>query len=109
MMNRSKTFFITSGVYDAKLQIICEVSKEYFKVVDFEDAAVADFATFAGGKQLDVAPTSVKIVSQRDTISKMQYRAVGFPNGNIDRVAGVEHCSSGGYMYRASHQENVGL
>ena len=67
------------------------ISKEYFKVVDFEDTAVADFATFAGGKQLDVAPASVKIVSQRDTISEFEDRAVGFPNENIDRVAAVEH------------------
>lgn len=93
----------------ANIIIFSEISKEYFKVIDFEDAAVADFSTFAGGKQLDVAPTSVKIVSQGDTISEFQDRAVGFPNGNIDRVAGVEHRASGGYVYRASHQEKVGL
>ena len=29
----------------ANIIIISEKSKEYFKVVDFEDAAVADFAT----------------------------------------------------------------
>ena len=75
----------------AKLRIIREVSKEYFKVIDFEDAAVADFATFAGGKQLDVAPASVKIVSQGDTISEFEDRAVGFPHGYIDRGAAVEH------------------
>lgn len=34
--------------------------QENFKVVDAEDTAVADTATLAGGKQLDVAPTSVK-------------------------------------------------
>lgn len=80
------------GMYhNAKLLILCEVSKKYFAVIDAEDAAVADFATFAGGKQLDVAPASVKIVSQRDTISEFEDRAVGFPNGNIDRVAAVEH------------------
>ena len=70
---------------------LIELSKKYFKVIDFEDAAVADFATFAGGKQLDVAPTSVKIVSQGDTISEFEDRAVGFPYRNIDRVAAVEH------------------
>ncbi len=49
----------------AKLRIFSEVhkSEEYFEVVDAEDAAVADAAALAGGKQLDVAPTSVKIVS----------------------------------------------
>ena len=75
----------------AKLRIIREVSKEYFKVIDFEDAAVADFATFAGGKQLDVAPTSVKIVSQGDTVSEFEDGAIRLPNGYIDGVAGVEH------------------
>ena len=45
---------------NTKLVIFSEVSKKYFKVVDAEDTAVADTATLAGGKQLDVAPTSVK-------------------------------------------------
>lgn len=67
-----------------------------------EDAAVAYLAALAGGKYLYVPPTSVKIVSQRDTISEFKYRAVGFPDGNIDRVAGVEHSASGRYVYRAS-------
>ena len=50
----------------ANIIIPSEISKEYFKVVDFEDAAVADFTTFAGGKQLYVAPASVKVANQRD-------------------------------------------
>jgi len=89
----------------AKLRIFCELHKlkEYFKVVDAEDAAVADAAALAGGEQLDVAPTSVKGIAQRYDIAEFEYRAVGFPYGNIDRVAGVKHCASGGYVYRASH------
>ena len=78
---------------NTKLVIFSEVSKKYFKVVDAEDAAVADFAALAGRKYLYVPPAAVKIVSQGDTISEYQDRAVGFPYGNIDRVAGVEHCS----------------
>ena len=77
--------------------------QEYFAVVDAEDAAVANLAALAGGKYLYVPPTSVKIVSQGDTISEFKYRAVGFPDGNIDRVAAVEHSASGRYVYRASH------
>ena len=88
-------FFILQLVYInmtfLRGKSLVELSKEYIKVIDFEDAAVADFATFAGGKQLDVAPASVKIVSLRDTISEFEDRAVGFPYGNIDRIAGVEH------------------
>ena len=57
----------------ANIIIISEISKKYFKVVDFDDASVVDFATllhiviisavfsdfqFAGGKQLDVARAS---------------------------------------------------
>ena len=101
----TKSCFILNNFAYAKLRIIRELSKEYFKVIDFEDAAVADFATFAGGKYLDVAPTSVKIVSQGDTVTEFEDRAVGFPYGNIDWVAAVEHRASGGYVYRASHQE----
>lgn len=77
----------------AKLRIFSGISKEYFQVVDAEDAAVAYFAALAGGKDFDVPPTTVKIVSQGDTISEFQDRAVGFPYGNVDGVAGVEHCS----------------
>ena len=77
----------------AKLRIFSGISKKNFEVVDAEDAAVADFAALAGGKYLNVPPAAVKIVSQGDTISEFQDRTVGFPNGNIDRVAGVEHCS----------------
>ena len=78
---------------DANLRIFSEVSKEYLAIVYSEDATVADFATFAGGKQLDVAPTSIKIISQGDTISEFKNRAVAFPYGYIDGVAAVEHCS----------------
>ena len=67
--------------------------EKYFQVVDAEDAAVAYLAALAGGKYLYVPPAAVKIVSQGDTISEFQDRTVGFPNGNIDRVAGIEHCS----------------
>lgn len=83
---------------NTKLVIFSEVSKKYFKVVYAEDAAVAYFAALAGGKDFYVPPTAVKIVSQGDTISEFQDRAVGFPYGNIDRIAGVEHCASGRYV-----------
>ena len=73
----------------AKVRIFSDKSKEYFKVIDFEDAAVANLAALAGGKQLHIAPASVKIVSQGDTISEFENRTVGFPYGNIDRVAAV--------------------
>ena len=42
-------------------------------VVDAEDAAVAYLAAFTGGKYLYVLPASVKIVSQGDTISELEY------------------------------------
>ena len=84
----------------AKLRIFIGICvtillQKYFKVIDTEDAAVADFAAFAGGEQLHVAPASIKIVSQGDTISEFKDRAVGFPYGNIDWVAAVEHGASG--------------
>ena len=42
--------FIIRLKFSAKLRIFSNISKKYFKVIDAEDAAVADFATFAGGK-----------------------------------------------------------
>ena len=84
----------------AKLRIFSGICvtillKKYFKVVDTEDAVVANLAALAGGKQFYVAPASIKIVSQGDTISEFKDRAVGFPYGNIDWVAAVEHGASG--------------
>lgn len=49
---------------NTKLVIFSEVSKKYFKAVDAEDTAVAYFAALAGGKQLDIAPAAVEVVSQ---------------------------------------------
>ena len=78
----------------AKLRIFNEISitiwlQKYFKVIDTEDAAVANLAALAGGKYLYVPPASVETVSQRDTVSEFEDRTVGFPYGNIDRVAGA--------------------
>ena len=92
----------------AKLRIFSGICvtillQKYFKVIDTEDAAVANLAALAGGKYLYVPPASVETVSQRDSVTEFEYFAVGFPYGNIDRVAGVEHRASGGYVYRASH------
>lgn len=66
------THINVKDLHIAKLQKISDISKENFKVIDFEDTAVAYFATLAGGKQLNVAPTSVKIVSQGDTVSEFE-------------------------------------
>ena len=65
---------------NTKVRIFSDISKEYFKVVDAEDAAVANLTALAGGKQLDVAPASVKIVSQRDTISEFEDAPIRLPH-----------------------------
>lgn len=71
---------ISAFILLAKLRIIREVSKEYFKVIDFEDAAVANLAALAGGKYLYVPPTSVKIVSQGDAITEFEYAPIRLPH-----------------------------
>ena len=53
----------------AKLRIFSGICvtillQKYFKVIDTEDAAVANLAALAGGKQLDVAPTSVTVIAK---------------------------------------------
>ena len=75
--------------------IVQQMLKNELATKKLQDAAVAYFAALAGGKDFYVPPTAVKIVSQGDTISEFQDRAVGFPYGNIDRIAGVEHGASG--------------
>ena len=49
---------------NTKVRIFSDISKEYFKVVDAEDAAVADTAALAGGQYLDIAPTAVERVTE---------------------------------------------
>ena len=90
---------------NTKLLILCKVHKlkKLFEAVCAEDAAVAYLAAFARSEDFNVAPTSVKGISQRYDVAEFEDRAVGFPYGNIDRVAGVEHRSSGGYVYRTRH------
>ena len=59
------------------------------EAVNAEDAAVAQTAALAGGKDFDVSPASVKGISQGYDVAEFEDRAVGFPYGNIDGVAGV--------------------
>lgn len=59
------------------------------QAVNAEDAAVADAAALAGGKDFDVSPTSVKGISQGYDFTEFEYRAVAAPYGEVDRVAGV--------------------
>ena len=92
----------------AKLRIFNEISvtiwlQKYFKVVDTEDAAVANLAALAGGKQLDVPPASVETVSQRNAVTEFEDRTVGFPYGNIDRVTAVKHNAIGRH-FNVRHQ-----
>lgn len=82
----------------AKVRIFSELSKKNLQVIDTEDAAVADFSTFAGGEQLHVAPTTIKIVAERDTILQMENGAVRLPHVDVDRVAAVEHGTSRAYV-----------
>ena len=81
--------------HSTKLLIFRELSKEYFKVIDAEDTAIAYLAALARSKDFDVAPTSVKGISQGYEVAEFEDRAVGFPYGNIDMVAAVEHRASG--------------
>ena len=69
--------------HSAKLLIIRHISKEYFKVVDAENAAVAYFAALAVGKYLYIPPATVEIVSQGDIISEFEYATIRPPNVSI--------------------------
>ena len=73
--------------------------QENFEVVNAKNAAVADFAHLTRLEQLNVAPAAIKGISQGYDVAEFEDRAVGFPYGNIDRVAGVEHLASSGDLY----------
>ena len=69
----------------AKLRIFSGICvtillQKYFKVIDTEDAAVANLAALAGGKQFYVAPASIKIVSQGDTITEFEDTPIRLPH-----------------------------
>lgn len=73
----------------AKLLIFGELSKKNIEAVYAEDAAVADAAALAGGKDFDVSPASVKGISQGYDVAEFEDRAVAAPYGEVDGVAGV--------------------
>lgn len=73
----------------AKLLIFGELSKKNIEAVNAEDAAVAQAAALAGGKDFDVSPTSVKGISQGYDVAEFEDRAVAAPYGKVDGVAGV--------------------
>lgn len=76
-------------------------------VVDGEYATISDFADLPRREQFYIASSGIKIVAKRDAIMQVKYFAVGFPNGNIDRVAGVEHGAGRSDMNRTCHYLNV--
>lgn len=51
---------------------------------------IADFTAVAGGKYLDVAPASVKIVSQGYTISEFEDASIRLPNVYVYGVATIQ-------------------
>ena len=66
-----------------------QMLKKNIEAVDAEDAAVAQTAALAGGKDFDVSPTSVKGISQGYDVAEFEDRAVAAPYGEVDGVAGV--------------------
>ena len=74
------------------------ISKKNLQTINAEDATVADFAALAGGEQLHVAPTAVKIVAQGDAVLKVEDFAVGLPYVEVYGVAAVEHGSCRVYV-----------
>ena len=80
---------------------IYEFSQKYFTIIHGKYATISDFADLPRCEQFDIASSCIKIVAERDAIMQVKYFAVGFPNGNIHRVAAVKHSASGSYMYAA--------
>ena len=72
-----------------------EFLQKYFTIVYGKNATISDFADLPRCEQFDIASSCIKIVAERDAIMQMKYFAVGFPYGNIHRVAAVKHSASG--------------
>ena len=82
-----------------KLQQKIKKPKKYFKVTDFENATISDFADLPRREQFNIASTGIESVAERDAIMQVKYFSVCFPNGDIHRVAAVKHSASGGNVY----------
>ena len=73
---------------------IYEFSQKYFTIIHGKYAAVAYFSDLPRHEQFYIASSGIEIVAERDAIMQVKYFAVGFPNGNIHRVAAVKHSAS---------------
>ena len=76
-----------------------QFSQKYFTIVHGKDTTIADFADLPRREQFNIASSGIKIVAERDAIMQVKYFTVGFPNGNIHRVAAVKHSASRGNVY----------
>lgn len=57
-----------------------------FEVGYVEDAPVAYLGAFAGGKYLYVSPAALERVTERNDITQLQNRAVGFISHSVDEL-----------------------
>ena len=74
--------------------LIIRVSEKYLAVIDAENADVADFAYLAGREDFEILTAGVTcalFVRERDYVMEVYDFAVGFPEGNVDGVAGAKH------------------
>ena len=78
---------------------IYEFSQKYFTIIHGKYATISDFSDLPRHEQFYIASSGIEIVAERDAIMQVKYFAVGFPNGNIHRVAAVKHSASGGNVY----------
>ena len=75
------------------------VLQDNLHAVEAVDADIADEAYLARAEELDVASTFVEIVGDRDDGGVFDDRAVGLPDGEVDRFRLGEQVFGGCYMY----------
>lgn len=65
-------FIIEANLIIAKLRTFSGILKEYLKVVDAGDTAVAYLAALARGKYLYVPPAAIERVTERNDVTQFQ-------------------------------------
>lgn len=82
------------------------LSQENLAVIDTENADVSDFSYLTGREDFEILTAGITcalFIRERDYVMEVNDFAVGFPEGNINGVAGAKHGEHGVEVERVCH------